>query len=134
MAKKVMVLPCSGIGKPTGEIGRQAAYSVTRQLRPEKTGLACLARLVIDDPETMAAVKDNYVITLDGCPDDCARKNVERCGKSADYTLHVADLLEEYPDLHPAGILNIGADGFALVKLMADRVATQVDELTAKEG
>jgi len=133
MAKKVMVMPCSGIGKPTGEIGRQAAYSVTRQLRPDKAEIACLARLVIDDPDTIAAIKDNFVITLDGCPDDCARKNVERFGKTVDYAIHVADLLEEHPDLHPTGILNIGKDGFVLVDLMADQVVAQVDELTAKE-
>lgn len=133
MAKRVMVMPCSGIGKPTGEIGRQAAYAVTRQLRPDRAEMACLARLVIGDPETIAAVNDYFVITLDGCPDDCARKNVERLGKTVDFPLHVADLLEQHSDLHPAGILNIGADGFALVDLLAEQVAEKVDELTSKE-
>jgi uncharacterized metal-binding protein len=95
--------------------------------------MACLARLVIDDPETIAAVNDNFVITLDGCPDDCARKNVERIGKTVDYPIHVADLLQQHPDLHPNGIVNIGADGFVLVDLMADQVAVQVDKLCSKE-
>ncbi|MEQ8201108.1 MAG: putative zinc-binding protein [Syntrophomonadaceae bacterium] len=134
MLQKVMILPCSGIGKPTGEIGRQAAYRAVRQLRPDKTGITCLARLVIDDPETIDLIRANYVITLDGCPDDCARKNVERFGKMVDCPIHVADLLEQHPDLHPLGILNLGEDGLKLVELMADHVAARVDEFTGEEG
>lgn len=134
MLEKVMIMPCSGIGKPTGEIGRQAAYRVARQLRPEKTGIACLARLVIDDPETIDLIRSNYVITLDGCPDDCARRNVERLGKTVDCPIQVADLLEQHPDLHPRGILNLGDDGLQLVELMADQVSARVDKLTGEEG
>lgn len=133
MAKKVIVLPCSGIGKPTGEIGRQAAYSTCR-VRPDETGMACLARLVIDDPETIKIVKDNFVITLDGCPDDCARKNVERFGKTVDCSIHVADLLEQYPDLQPQGILKLGDAGQKLVDLLTEQVAGEIDGLIAKEA
>jgi len=133
MDRKVVILPCSGIGKPTGEIGRQAAYHVVRQLRPEKTGMVCLARLVVEDPAAIALLQDNYVITLDGCPDDCAQKNVERLGKSVDCALHVADLLDQHPDLHPTGIVNLGDDGLKLVQLMTDQVVTQVDQMIARE-
>ena len=129
MAKKVMILPCSGIGKPAGEIGRQASYQVVRSLRPGKTEFACLGRLMIDDEETVSQVRDNYVITLDGCPDDCARKNVERIGKNVDCALHVAPLLEEHPELRPEGILKLGADGLKLVDLMADQLVAHVDWL-----
>lgn len=133
MAKKVMILPCSGIGKPAGEIGRQAAYEVVRTLRPNQTGITCLARLMIDDEETINLVRSNYVITLDGCPDDCARKNVERVRNNVDGSVHVADLLEEHPELHPSGILRIGEDGMRLVELLAGQLAEQVDQLTAEE-
>ncbi|MEN6460397.1 MAG: putative zinc-binding protein [Syntrophomonas sp.] len=129
MAKKVMILPCSGIGKPAGEIGRQATYQVVRSLRPNKTDIACLGRLMIGDEETIGLVRDNYVITLDGCPDDCALKNVERVGKRVDCSLHVALLLDEHPELHPEGILKLGADGIKLVDFMADQVAAHVDWL-----
>lgn len=134
MVKKVMVFPCSGIGKPSGEIGRQASYCVAGQLRPEKTQMACLARLVIDDPETAHLLYSNYVITLDGCPDNCARRNVERFGKTVDYAFQVADLLVQHPDLHPPGILNLGDDGRKLVELMAAQIAAKVDELIAEEA
>ncbi len=133
MTKKVVVLPCSGIGKPTGEIGRQAAYTACRA-RPDGTGMACLGRLVIDDPEIISMVRDNFVITLDGCPDDCARKNVERFGKSVDSSIHVADLLERYPDLQPQGILKLGDDGRKLVKLLSEQIAAEIDKLIGEEG
>jgi uncharacterized metal-binding protein len=76
MGKKVVVLPCSGIGKSYGEVARQAVYKVAEDLRPENVTTACLARLMIDDPETKALVEENFVITIDGCASDCARKNV----------------------------------------------------------
>lgn len=134
MDRKVMVLPCSGIGKPSGEIGRQAAFQVTRQLKPETTEMACLARLVIDDPETIDLIRNNLVITLDGCSDDCAKKNVERFGKTVDGSIHVADLLAAHPELHPLGILNLGDDGVKLVDLLAAELAAQVDRLSTEEG
>ena len=82
--KKVVVLPCSGIGKAYGEIGRQAVYELVEDLRPEEVATTCLARLVIDDPEAKALVSDNIVITVDGCTQDCARKSVESTGKKVD--------------------------------------------------
>lgn len=129
MAKKVMILPCSGIGKPAGEIGRQAAYRIVRGLRPDHTDIACLGRLMIDDEETIGLVRNNFVITLDGCPDGCARKSVERLGRKVDCALQVAILLDEHPELHPEGILELGADGMKLVDLMADQTAAHVDWL-----
>lgn len=129
MAKKVMILPCSGIGKPAGEIGRQASYQVVRSLRPDITDIVCLARLMIDDEDAIGVVRDSMVITLDGCPDECSRKNVERMGKNVDCALHVDLLLQEHPELHPEGILNLGADGMKLVDFMADQVAAHVDRL-----
>jgi hypothetical protein len=37
--RKVMVVPCSGIGKTYGTVSREAAYEVTEDLRPGATGL-----------------------------------------------------------------------------------------------
>lgn len=57
--KKVLVLPCSGIGKPADEISHQAAYTLVDHLRPEQSERICLARLMIDDPDTVSLVHDN---------------------------------------------------------------------------
>lgn len=133
MDRKVIVLPCSGIGKPAGEIGRQAAYTLVDKLRPEQCERMCLARLMIDDPEAVALVRDHLVITLDGCPEDCARKNVERLKNTVDHAIHVTAFMDEFPDLVPAGILNLGEDGKLLAARLAEYLAEDVDRLT-REG
>jgi len=108
MGKKIVVLPCSGIGKAYGEISRQAAYKLIENLRPEEVETACLARLMIDDPETKDLVMNNYVITIDGCAKDCAKKNVEKTGKIADTSVRTIDVFKDHRDLKPEGVLNLG--------------------------
>ena len=36
---KVVIVPCSGIGKTYGTVSREAAYDLVEELRPETTGL-----------------------------------------------------------------------------------------------
>ncbi len=133
MAKKVVLLPCSGIGKAFGEMGRQAIYELIEDLRPENVTTTCLARLMIDDPETKALVKDNIVMTMDGCPQDCARKNVEFTGKKVDKALRVIEIFKENPGLKPQGILELGEDGFTLVHILAKRLNEEIDCVKRKE-
>ncbi len=47
--QKVLIVPCSGIGKPTGTVSREAAYAVTEDLRPGQSQLIPLALLVLGD-------------------------------------------------------------------------------------
>lgn len=133
MGKKVVVLPCSGIGKAYGEIGRQAVYELTEDLRPEDVTTACLARLMIDDPETKALVKDNFVITIDGCAHDCARKNVEAAGKQVDSALRVIEAFKKHRDLKPQGVLELGEPGFKLARILAERLNEEADCVMRKE-
>ena len=44
--KKVIIVPCSGVGKPFGTITREAAYQVTEEDRPERTQIVPLSLLV----------------------------------------------------------------------------------------
>jgi len=44
-AKKVIVIPCSGIGKAYGSVGREAMYQVVEQLRPDSADTVCLSLL-----------------------------------------------------------------------------------------
>ena len=133
MDKKVVIMPCSGIGKALGEVARQATYEVAEELRPEDIATACLARLMIDDPDTKALVKENFVITIDGCTADCARHNVEASGKQVDSALRVIDTLKAHRDLKPQGILELGEPGLKLVHVLAERLAEEVDCLKRKE-
>lgn len=133
MVKKIVVMPCSGIGKAYGEISRQAAFHLAEELKPDQIDTACLALLMIDDPETRQLVKNNYVITVDGCAKDCARKNVESIGKPVDKAVRTIDIFKEHRDLKPEGILNLGEPGMKLAKLLAEKLAVEADCLAAKE-
>ncbi|MGI6434448.1 MAG: putative zinc-binding protein [Syntrophomonadaceae bacterium] len=133
MKKKIVVMPCSGIGKAYGEISRQAAFHLAEELKPDQIDTACLALLMIDDPETKQLVKNNYVITVDGCAKDCARKNVESIGKPVDKAVRTIDIFKEHRDLKPEGVLNLGEPGMKLAQFLAEKLAVEVDCLAAKE-
>jgi len=134
MKKKVVILPCSGIGKAYGEMGRQAIYELIEDLGEEKATTTCLARLMIDDPETSGLVHENLVITVDGCAHDCARKNVEFTGKTVSSALRVIDVFKDNRDLKPEGILELGEPGFKLVHHLARKLREEVDRLNKEEA
>ena len=67
MSDRVIIVPCSGIGKTYGTVTREAAYVVAEELRPETTTIVPLSLLVLGDEEARAAVQDAQVITMDGC-------------------------------------------------------------------
>ena len=133
MEKKVVVLPCSGIGKAFGEIGRQAVYELIEDLRPNDVTTACLGRLMIDDPEAKALVQDKIVITIDGCTQDCARKTVESSGKKVDSALRVIEAIKHNRGLKPEGILELGEPGFKLAHILAQRLSEEIDCVMKKE-
>ena len=128
-----MVLPCSGIGKAYGEIGRQAVYELVEDLRPEDVTTTCLGRLMIDDPDTKALIQESIVITIDGCTQDCARKTVESTGKNVESALRVIEAFKKNRDVKPEGILELGEPGFKLVHLLAQRLNEEVDCVMKKE-
>jgi len=129
----VVVLPCSGIGKAYGEIGRQATYALMDDLCPDKVTTTCLAKLMIGDPDALDLVKNNTVITIDGCAHDCARKNVESTGKKVDTAVRVINTFKQHKDLKPAGVLELGEPGFKLAQILAEDLAAEIDCPRRKE-
>jgi len=127
--RKVVVLPCSGIGKPLGTVSRLAAYRVVEELRPEKTAITCLAQLVAEEAEALSLVRENPCIALDGCPKECARRNIEIAGGKVGSELRVMDVYKRYKDLKPGTVLDIGPGGDKLVSVIAEEVALEVDKL-----
>jgi len=121
--ERAIVIPCSGIGKTYGSVTREAAYEVTETLCPTRTQLAALSLLVLGDEKTVAAVKSQPVVTLDGCPKECARKTAESCGASRVLPLRVIDTHRRHGDLKPTGIAELNSDGLALARALAGEVA-----------
>ena len=111
--KKVIVIPCSGIGKAYGSISRDATYEVTENLRKETTQTLCLALLVSGDQESQQLVRSNKCITVDGCPLQCAEKNVKLAGGDLAASFRVIDVYKENRKLKPKSITFLDSDGRA---------------------
>jgi len=129
MRKKVIVIPCSGIGKALGSVSREATYEVVESLRKGVTDTTCLALITSGDEETLQLVKTNKCITVDGCPLQCAEKNLKLAGGELAASFRVVDTLKENRKLKPKSVTFLDRDGQELASLLAKRVAEKVDEL-----
>ncbi len=131
--QKVIVVPCSGIGKPYGTVSREAAYDITEDLRPEQTQLIPLALLVLGDEESRAAVAEYPAVTIDGCKLACAAKMVQQSGGTIAQEFAVLDVYRHHKDLKPQGIAELNEAGQKLARVLAEEVVTVVDDLTVEE-
>lgn len=133
--QKVIIVPCSGIGKPYGSVSREAAYAVTEDLRPGQTQLVPLALLVLGDEASRAVVGECPAVTIDGCKLGCAAKMVQQSGGTIAQEFAVLDVYRRYKDLKPQGIAELNEGGLKLARILAEEVATVVDGLIAgKQG
>ena len=133
MTDPIYILPCSGIGKAFGTISREATYCVVEDLRGGETDTLCLSLLVSGDEETRHLIKSHLCIAVDGCPLECAKKNLEFLGAKLAANFRVIDLLKEHRDLKPKSITFLDEDGSKLAKIVANKVALKVDELNRGE-
>jgi len=129
MKKPILILPCSGIGKSFGSIARDATFRVCDELRPGKADTLCLSLLVMGDEEARNKVASSKCITIDGCPLECSRNNVERSEGRIAAEFKVMDLLRENRGLKPKEVTFLDEDGEKLSRVLADKVAAKVDEL-----
>jgi uncharacterized metal-binding protein len=134
-AKKVIIVPCSGIGKPYGTVSREASYELTDELRPAQTQLVPLALLVLGDEEMRSVVANYPAITIDGCKLACAAKMVQQSGGTVAQEISVLDVHRQHKDLKPLGIAELNEGGQKLAHVLAEEVSTLVDGiLTGKHG
>lgn len=133
MKKQVIIIPCSGIGKSLGTVGRVATYKVTDELRPEKTRTVCLPLLTVGDKEAMQLVQKNPCITIDGCPAQCSKKNVEASNGKLAYQIIVTSVLRENRTLKPSGVIELNPEGNQLAKVIAEKVSEKVDEIMGEK-
>lgn len=129
--RRVVVLPCSGIGKTYGSVSREAAYVLTEDLRPDQTQLVALSQLVLGDPAARAAVAAAPAITLDGCKLACATKMVAESGGTVAQAFAVLDVFRQHKDLKPMGIADLNEGGRQLAHVLAVEAAVVVDTLTS---
>jgi uncharacterized metal-binding protein len=136
MSERVIIVPCSGIGKTYGTVTREAAYIVTEELRPEQTAVVPLSLLVLGDQEAQAAVQDSHgaqVITMDGCKLACATVNVRQAGGCVARQYAVLDFYRQHKNLKPQGIAELNEGGEALARALAEEIAQACDELGGEQ-
>ncbi|MFM8319301.1 MAG: putative zinc-binding protein [Chloroflexota bacterium] len=129
--ERVVIVPCSGIGKTYGSVTRQAAYAVTGELRPDQTRLVALAMLVMGDDAVQAALAAAPAITIDGCKLACATKMVQESGGQVAQAYAVLDVYRRYKQFKPQGIAELNEGGLQLAQALAEEIAAQVDRLQA---
>ena len=132
--RKVIIVPCSGIGKTYGTVSREAAFEVVEELRPEQSNLVALSLLVLGEDDARAAVSQSPTITIDGCKLACASKMVLESGGHVSQKYAVLDVYRRYRRFKPRGIAELNEGGLQLVHALAEEVAIRIDELLADEG
>ena len=129
LPKRVMILPCSGIGKAYGSVGREAMYRVVEELRPDATGTVCLSLLTLGDADAQAQVREHPTITIDGCPKACAQINVQAAGSQPAASFRVFDVFRAHKELKVRSVSDLGESGREMARILAEEIAAKVDEL-----
>jgi uncharacterized metal-binding protein len=127
--QKVVIVPCSGIGKTYGTVSREAAYELVEDLRPADTELVALSLLVLGNEEARAAVTRHPAVTIDGCRLACATKMVQESGGTVAQEFTVLDAFRRHREFKPKGIAELNEAGRKLVHALAEEVVGAVDTL-----
>ena len=130
--KKVIVVPCSGIGKPLGSVSREAVFELVENTRKGVTETICLALLVSGDKKALQLVRKNKCIAVDGCPMQCAEKNLKHVGGDLVASFRAVDALKQNKKLKPKSVTFLDRDGLELATILANEVANKVDETLRK--
>jgi len=128
--KRIVIVPCSGIGKTYGSVSREAAYNVAEDLRPASTQLVPLSLLVLGEEQARAAVAGSRAITLDGCKLACATKMVQDSGGTVAKDYAVLEVYRRYKQFKPQGIAELNEGGRQLARALAEEIALVVDDLS----
>jgi len=130
---RVVIVPCSGIGKTYGTVSREAAYDISEDLRPDDTQLVALSMLVLGDESARSAISGNPAITIDGCKLACASKMVKESGGKVVQEIAVLDVYRRHKDFKPQGIAELNEGGRQLAHALAEEIAITIDALVSGE-
>jgi uncharacterized metal-binding protein len=130
---KVVVVPCSGIGKVYGLMAREAALKVTKELKPDLTRTACLAHIVTGDEDAKNKIAGLPCITIDGCPKLCAAKCVEEAGGIVKAQYRSVDEMRNHKGEDPGTATALSADGWRIINELGEKIAKNVDEILKED-
>jgi uncharacterized metal-binding protein len=132
--RKIVIVPCSGIGKTYGTVSREAAYEVIEELRPDDTQLVALSMLVLGDAAAWAAVDGNQAIAIDGCKLACASKMVRESGGTVAQEYAVLDAYRRHRAFKPAGIAELNEGGLQLAHALAGEIAAEIGRMKLEQS
>ena len=130
MSKRVVIVPCSGIGKAYGSVGREAMYQLIEEVRPDATDTVCLSLLTLGDADAQVQVREQPTITIDGCPKACAKVNVEAAGGKPAAEYRVFDVYRAHKELKVRSVSELGDAGREMARILAEEIAAKVEVLT----
>lgn len=126
---KVLVIPCSGIGKVQGLMAREVTYSLVDNHALGSTDTVCLALLVSGDKQATDKVKSCDCVTVDGCPKLCAQKNVEIAGGKVAKSVRMVDAFKNHRGAEPGTATALAQDGWTMVEEIAVELAGDIRAL-----
>jgi len=132
MPDKVLVIPCSGMGKVYGLIGRESALKTVKDC-PDEAKAMCLAYIVTGDEEIKDKIQGKRCITLDGCPAMCAAKSVELAGGIIEEKRRIVDTFRKHKGAKPGTATELTEEGWLIADEIAGEISDRVRELY-KEG
>jgi uncharacterized metal-binding protein len=134
MTSKVLIIPCSGIGKCYGSVARESAFMVVEDLCPNKTQLMLLSLLVLGEDDSRGRLSAAKSITIDGCKLACAAKVVSESGGTVAHGVMVLGVHRRHRQLKPAGIAELDDHGQKLAQCLADEVNRLVEAITREDN
>ena len=128
---KVIIVPCSGIGKAQGLMAREAAYRAVEEVGHNRAETLCLARLVTGDQDALDAVRSQPCIAVDGCPKLCAHKNLELAQAKVSESVRVVDAFKRHRGARPGDATSLTGEGWAITGEIASELAGDARRLAA---
>jgi uncharacterized metal-binding protein len=130
--KKVGIIACSGEELPEGTVTRIAALKVLERLRPADTVTICLPLFLAGGEGDRAFARFYPTVAVDGCDKRCAARATEMYSGKPAASVVVSDLLtgDELGQIEGSRTLNEA--GRKAAEIMAERVASLVDELLGR--
>jgi uncharacterized metal-binding protein len=83
--------------------------------------------------QTLKLTRNNPCISVDGCPLQCARKNIEASKGKLAASFMVTNVLRENRGLKPEAVTELGPKGSKLASILAEKIATQIDEINKND-
>lgn len=75
---------------PAGELTAIASFEVLKRLGPQEVGMGCVSALAAGIPKHFKTMQGlEKVLVIDGCPNSCVRKIIEKTGAKMDGYLNL---------------------------------------------